>query len=214
MQTGPTPDNRCRGPEGRQRAGSVDQIGDRSDGRCTLLHPCTSWAEHRTRERTCLRRIKPSRKSMLWCCRADPPTDAASGVAGKLRTNSQGFMVADQNVPIVPAAILFDLLATRDGAARLPNWGKQPCRHIRGLRSRHARRWHGRHHGFKGGLGWLTHHSLRSYRRSARRCQRARGCGCTGHRQFLGRPLGNQRRVWWAWHRTQRANRLAQNQTV
>lgn len=36
--------------------------------------------------------------------------DAASGVADVLRAAGKGFQVADQNVPIVPAAILFDLL--------------------------------------------------------------------------------------------------------
>lgn len=36
--------------------------------------------------------------------------DAASGVTDALRTAGRGFQVADQNVPIVPAAILFDLL--------------------------------------------------------------------------------------------------------
>ncbi|MGV6811890.1 MAG: P1 family peptidase [Brevirhabdus sp.] len=36
--------------------------------------------------------------------------DAASGVADALRRQGRGFMVADQNVPIVPGAILFDLL--------------------------------------------------------------------------------------------------------
>lgn len=35
--------------------------------------------------------------------------DAASGVAGALRAAGRGFRVGDQNVPIVPAAILFDL---------------------------------------------------------------------------------------------------------
>lgn len=36
--------------------------------------------------------------------------DAASGVADTLRAQGRGFAVGDQNVPIVPAAILFDLL--------------------------------------------------------------------------------------------------------
>ena len=36
--------------------------------------------------------------------------DAASGVADALRAQGKGFVVGDQNVPIVPAAILFDLL--------------------------------------------------------------------------------------------------------
>ena len=36
--------------------------------------------------------------------------DAASGVANALRAQGRGFAVGDQRVPIVPAAILFDLL--------------------------------------------------------------------------------------------------------
>ena len=36
--------------------------------------------------------------------------DAASGVADALRTQGRGFAVGDQTVPIVPAAILFDLI--------------------------------------------------------------------------------------------------------
>ncbi|MGR3714404.1 MAG: P1 family peptidase [Shimia sp.] len=36
--------------------------------------------------------------------------DASSGVADALRTQGRGFQVGDQNVPIVPGAILFDLL--------------------------------------------------------------------------------------------------------
>ena len=36
--------------------------------------------------------------------------DAASGVADGLRAQGRGFAVGDQRVPIVPAAILFDLL--------------------------------------------------------------------------------------------------------
>ena len=36
--------------------------------------------------------------------------DAASGVADALRRQGRGFAVADQTVPIVPAAILFDLI--------------------------------------------------------------------------------------------------------
>lgn len=36
--------------------------------------------------------------------------DAASGVANAFRARNRGFAVGDQNVPIVPAAILFDLI--------------------------------------------------------------------------------------------------------
>ncbi|MBC6406834.1 MAG: P1 family peptidase [Rhodobacteraceae bacterium] len=47
--------------------------------------------------------------------------DAASGVADALRTRGQGFAVGDQIVPIVPAAILFDLLNGGD-----KNWDRSP----------------------------------------------------------------------------------------
>ncbi|QTN36893.1 P1 family peptidase [Cognatishimia activa] len=47
--------------------------------------------------------------------------DAASGVADKLRADGRGFLVADQNVPIVPSAILFDLLNGGD-----KGWSRSP----------------------------------------------------------------------------------------
>jgi D-aminopeptidase len=47
--------------------------------------------------------------------------DAASGVTDSLRAQGRGFLVADQNVPIVPAAILFDLLNGGD-----KSWARSP----------------------------------------------------------------------------------------
>ncbi|MCH2248166.1 MAG: P1 family peptidase [Cognatishimia sp.] len=47
--------------------------------------------------------------------------DAASGVADKLRADGRGFQVGDQNVPIVPSAILFDLLNGGD-----KGWSRSP----------------------------------------------------------------------------------------
>lgn len=47
--------------------------------------------------------------------------DAASGVANVLRANGRGFTVGDQHVPIVPSAILFDLLNGGD-----KNWATNP----------------------------------------------------------------------------------------
>ncbi len=47
--------------------------------------------------------------------------DAASGVADGLRASGRGFLVGDQNVPIVPGAILFDLLNGGDKA-----WADNP----------------------------------------------------------------------------------------
>ncbi|WP_413868601.1 P1 family peptidase [Albidovulum sp.] len=49
--------------------------------------------------------------------------DAASGVADALREAGRGFAVGDQRVPIVPAAILFDLL---NGGAK--DWAENPYR--------------------------------------------------------------------------------------
>jgi len=47
--------------------------------------------------------------------------DAASGVANALRAQERGFAVEDQRVPIVPAAILFDLL---NGGEK--DWAQNP----------------------------------------------------------------------------------------
>ena len=47
--------------------------------------------------------------------------DAATGVQSYLRGKGQGFAVGDTRVPIVPQAILFDLLNGGDKA-----WGKRP----------------------------------------------------------------------------------------
>ncbi len=47
--------------------------------------------------------------------------DAPSGVADALRTEGRGFPVGDQTVPIVPGAILFDLLNGGD-----KNWDSNP----------------------------------------------------------------------------------------
>jgi len=47
--------------------------------------------------------------------------DAASGVQAFLRTHGRGFAVGDMRVPIVPAAILFDLMNGGD-----KDWGRWP----------------------------------------------------------------------------------------
>ena len=47
--------------------------------------------------------------------------DAASGVANAFRARNRGFAVGNQNVPIVPAAILFDLLNGGD-----KTWAENP----------------------------------------------------------------------------------------
>lgn len=51
--------------------------------------------------------------------------DAASGVADALRTEGRGFAVGDQRVPIVPCAILFDLLNGGDKA-----WTENPYKRL------------------------------------------------------------------------------------
>lgn len=51
--------------------------------------------------------------------------DAASGVADALRQQGRGFKVGDQTVPIVPAAILFDLTNGGDKA-----WTQNPYRFL------------------------------------------------------------------------------------
>jgi len=51
--------------------------------------------------------------------------DAASSVADALRTRGRGFRVGDQTVPIVPAAILFDLINGGD-----KDWPENPYKHL------------------------------------------------------------------------------------
>ena len=51
--------------------------------------------------------------------------DAASGVADALRAVGRGFAVGDQRVPIVPGAILFDLLNGGD-----KNWADNPYKRL------------------------------------------------------------------------------------
>lgn len=51
--------------------------------------------------------------------------DAASGVADTLRAQGRGFTVGDQRVPIVPGAIIFDLLNGGD-----KNWPENPYKRL------------------------------------------------------------------------------------
>ena len=51
--------------------------------------------------------------------------DAASGVSDGLRAKGRGFRVADVTIPIVPGAILFDLLSGGD-----KNWNDNPYRDL------------------------------------------------------------------------------------
>ena len=78
--------------------------------------------------------------------------DAASGVQAWLREQGRGFAVRTARVPIVPAAILFDLLSGGD-----KDWGRYPPYRELGyaaaaaaahrFRARQRRRRHRRHHG-------------------------------------------------------------------
>ena len=77
--------------------------------------------------------------------------DSASGVQAWLREQGRGFQVREARVPIVPGAILFDLLVgRRQGLGPLPSLprtrlrGSEGCRC--GLRTRQRRRRTGRHH--------------------------------------------------------------------
>lgn len=55
--------------------------------------------------------------------------DAASGMMNWLRTRGRGFRVGEALIPIVPSAIIFDLLSGGD-----KNWGDEPpYRHLAGL---------------------------------------------------------------------------------
>ena len=51
--------------------------------------------------------------------------DAASGVADALRAQGRGFVVGDQTVPIVPGAILFDLINGGD-----KDWARNPYKRL------------------------------------------------------------------------------------
>ena len=51
--------------------------------------------------------------------------DAASGVADALRAQGRGFVVGDQTVPIVPGAILFDLINGGD-----KDWAENPYKRL------------------------------------------------------------------------------------
>ena len=84
--------------------------------------------------------------------------DAASGVADGLRKAGRGFPVGDQRVPIVPGAILFDLLNGGD-----KDWPENPYKHL-GLQALRAAApefalgsagagYGATLHGLKGGLG-------------------------------------------------------------
>ena len=107
--------------------------------------------------------------------------DAASGVQAWLREQGRGFAVREARVPIVPGAILFDLL---DGGDK--DWGRYPpYRELgyaaaasgrRRFRARQRRRRPRRHHGQSQGrhrLG-LGADARRHHRRRARRGQRRR----------------------------------------
>jgi L-aminopeptidase/D-esterase-like protein len=132
--------------------------------------------------------------------------DACSGVSDGLRAAGRGFAVGDQCVPIVPGAILFDLL---NGGAK--DWRENPYRLLgRQALNDAATQFE---MGTKGaGTGSIDPRTERrtgiSLCRSGRRNDRWRtggrqcaGIGNGGRRtRILGGTMGIGRRVWRAWH--------------
>ena len=128
--------------------------------------------------------------------------DAASGVQAWLREQGRGFAVRTARVPIVPAAILFDLLSGGD-----KNWGRFPPYRDLGyaaaaaagarFRPRQRRRRHRSDHGQlqrRNRLG-LGANARRPHRRCARRGQRRRQRRGRRRSLVLGGAVRARRRV-------------------
>ncbi len=111
--------------------------------------------------------------------------DAPSGVQALLREQGRGYQVGTARVPIVPGAILFDLLNGGD-----KDWGRYPpyrelaytaaANAAAGVRARQRRRRHRCHHRQSQGRHWisLSGDRRRLHGRRARRDQRRRQrCG-------------------------------------
>ena len=129
--------------------------------------------------------------------------DAASGAQAWLREQGRGFQVREARVPIVPAAILFDLLNGGD-----KNWGRYPpyrelgyaatAAAATGLRARQRRRRHSAPPSadLKGGLGSASAQTAgRHHRRRAGRGQCRRQRGDRRRAAFLGGALRARRRI-------------------
>ena len=128
--------------------------------------------------------------------------DAASGAQAYLRENGRGFRVRDAVVPIVPAAIMFDLLNGGD-----KNWGRYPPyrdfgyeaaksaeRRMRARQRRRRARRHHRHAQGRRRLG-LGDDARRHHRRRARGGQRRRLRRHRRRAAFLGGAVRAERRV-------------------
>ena len=118
--------------------------------------------------------------------------DASSGVADALRAQGRGFGVGDQTVPIVPGAILFDLLNGGD-----KDWPQNPYKDL-GKRLRSFWTWNRRRRNRRNsGLAQrrlrLRLHcaAIRPHCRRSGCCKRPRGC-ITRRHTLLGRALGNR----------------------
>ncbi len=128
--------------------------------------------------------------------------DAASGVQARLREQGRGFAVGPARVPIVPGAIVFDLLAGGN-----KNWGRfsalsrawlsggRCC--FAGFRTWQRRRRHGGHGGqperrYRLGIG---DHGRRPHRRRAGDRERSRQRHHRRRRAFLGGAVRIRKRI-------------------
>ncbi len=139
--------------------------------------------------------------------------DAASGVQAWLKEKGRGFAVRTARVPIVPAAVLFDLLSGGD-----KDWGRYPPYRELGyaaaaaagdrFRARQRRRRHRRHHGQLQGRNRLRVRADAGGARDrrARRRQRGRQRPCRSRPVVLGGAFRAGRRV----RRTRLARRFFQ----
>ncbi len=87
-----------------------------------------------TRETDCLEphRLVSHVDAIVLCGGSAPGLDAASGVADALRSAGRGYAVGPVRVPIVPSAIIFDLLNGGDSG-----WTSNPYRDL-GVQALHA----------------------------------------------------------------------------
>ncbi len=124
--------------------------------------------------------------------------DAASGVQAYLREQGRGFAVREARVPIVPGAILFDLLVRRrQELGPLPalsrirlRGGKERGRRLRARQRRRRPRRHHRQSQGRHRLG-VGNNTRRRHRRRRRRRQRRRRRHHRRHAALLGRARSN-----------------------
>jgi L-aminopeptidase/D-esterase-like protein len=133
--------------------------------------------------------------------------DAASGAQAYLRELGKGFEVGPHRIPLVPAAILFDLINGGD-----KDWGTYPPYRELGYQATEAASDHfeigsaGAGTGaltatFKGGLGSASTLVADGITIGAPGCRQSDGLGDNRrHPPFLGSTLRDRRRVRWSWH--------------